>query len=135
MTTTALILDSNAIIDLFDGNIAVDAEMRKAGRVLIPAVVCGEVQAGCQGGTKRETKTLELFRALLEKPTVFVHSITQSTGEFYGRLHAFLRERGTPIPTNDIWIAASAMETGSAICTNDAHLLSIPLLRTVPCKL
>ena len=129
--STALILDTNAIIDLFDGNRAVDAEMRKAGKVLIPAVVCGEIQAGCQGGSKRELTTLRLFQTLLDKPTVFVHPISQLTGDFYGKVYAFLRERGMPIPTNDIWIAASAMETGCAICTNDSHLLSIPLLRTV----
>lgn len=51
--SVALILDTNAIIDLFDGNRAVDTEMRKAGRVMIPAVVCGEMQAGCQGGSRR----------------------------------------------------------------------------------
>lgn len=129
--STALILDTNAIIDLFGGNRAVDAEMRKAGRVMIPAVVCGEIQAGCQGGSQREVTTLRLFQALLDKPTVFVHPISQLTGDFYGKVYAFLRERGTPIPTNDIWIAATAMETGCAICTNDSHLLSIPLLRTV----
>ena len=47
-----LILDSNAIIDFFDGNEAVDAAMRKASRVLVPAVVYGEIQAGCQGTTR-----------------------------------------------------------------------------------
>ena len=59
------------------------------------------------------------------------HYAARTYGDFYGKVHAFLRERGTPIPTNDIWIAASAMETGCAICSNDSHLLSIPLLRIV----
>ena len=127
-----LILDSNAIIDLFDGNETVDAAMRKASRVLVPAVAYGEIQAGCQGTARREVRMRELVSRLLEKPAVSILPVTKETGDFYGRIYAHLRSIGAQIPANDIWIAAAALETGASICTRDTHLLGLPLIRTVP---
>lgn len=127
----SLILDSNALIALFDGNETVAALLRGAGRVFVPAVVHGELMAGCQGATRREARTRELHERLLSKPLVSILPATKATGDFYGRVFAFLRSRGTPIPTNDIWIAAAALETGAAICTNDTHLLSLPLINAI----
>ena len=125
----SVILDSNALIALFDGQETVAAALREAGRVLVPAIVHGEIMAGCQGTTRREMRTRELLERLLSKPAVSILPATKTTGDFYGRVFAFLRSRGTPMPTNDIWIAAGALETGAAICTNDAHLLRLPLIK------
>lgn len=127
-----LILDSNAAIGLFDGNAAVDAAMREAGRIFLPAVAYGEIMAGCQGMTRREVRTRELLGILLGKPDVSILPVTKATGGFYGRIYDYLRSAGRKIPVNDIWIAAAALETGAAICTGDTHLLGLPLIRTVP---
>lgn len=130
--SAGLILDSSAVIGLFDGNMAVDEAMRGAGRVFLPAVAYGEIMAGCQGTTRREVHTRELLARLLGKPTVSILPVTKTTGEFYGRIYDYLRLSGAKIPANDIWIAAAALETGAAICTGDGHLLGLPLIRTVP---
>ena len=59
---------------------------------------------------------------------VSVLSVTRKTGEFYARVFSFLKSVGTPIPSNDIWIAAGVLETGAVLITADRHLLSLPLV-------
>ena len=127
MNETA-ILDSNAIISLLDGNKAVARILKTARQVLIPAIVCGEIDAGTQGSTKRGKAAHEAFAAFLEMEQVTVLPVTRTTGEFYARVFSFLKSVGTPIPTNDIWIAASVLETGGMLITTDRHLLALPLI-------
>jgi predicted nucleic acid-binding protein len=52
--------------------------------------------------------------------------ITEDTAERYARIYAYLRTAGRPIPTNDLWIAASAMEHGAELLTTDRHFLDVP---------
>ena len=126
----AMILDANAIIALLDGNKAIAQMLENAKQVFVPAVVCGEIDVGTQGDTKRELAAREAFASFLEMEQVAVLPIVRKTGEFYARVFSFLKSTGTPIPTNDIWIAASVLETGGVLITADKHLLSIPLIRT-----
>lgn len=125
-----VILDSNAIIALLDGNKAVARMLENVQQVLVPAIVCGELDAGAQGDTKRERATREAFAAFLEMEQVAVLPVMRKTGEFYARVFSFLKSAGTPIPTNDIWIAAAVLETGGLLITTDRHLLALPLIRT-----
>jgi predicted nucleic acid-binding protein len=125
-----VILDSNAIIALLDGNKAVARMLENVQQVLVPAIVCGEIDAGAQGDTKRERATREAFAAFLEMEQVAVLPVMRKTGEFYARVFSFLKSTGTPIPTNDIWIAAAVLETGGLLITTDRHLLALPLIRT-----
>ena len=123
-----VILDSNAIIALLDGNKAVARMLENVQQVLVPAIVCGEIDAGAQGDTKRERVTREAFAAFLEMEQVTVLPVMRKTGEFYARVFSFLKSAGTPIPTNDIWIAAGVLETGGLLITTDRHLLALPLI-------
>ena len=125
-----VILDSNAIIALLDGNKAVARMLENVQQVLVPAIVCGEIDAGAQGDTKRERATREAFASFLEMEQVAVLPVIRKTGEFYARIYSFLKSAGTPIPTNDIWIAAGVLETGGLLITTDRHLLALPLIRT-----
>lgn len=125
-----VILDSKAIIALLDGNKAVARMLETVQQVLVPAIVCGEIDAGAQGDTKRERATREAFAAFLEMEQVAVLPVMRKTGEFYARVFSFLKSAGTPIPTNDIWIAAAVLETGGLLITTDRHLLALPLIRT-----
>ena len=125
-----VILDSNAIISLLDGNKTVARMLENVQQVLVPAIVCGEIDAGAQGDTKRERVTREAFASFLEMEQVAVLPVTRKTGEFYARVFTFLKTAGTPIPANDIWIAAGALETGGLLITSDRHLLSMPLIMT-----
>lgn len=123
-----VILDSNAIIALLDGNKAVARMLENVQQVLVPAIVCGEIDAGAQGDTKRERATREAFASFLEMEQVAVLPVIRKTGEFYARIYSFLKSAGTPIPTNDIWIAAGVLETGGLLITTDRHLLALPLI-------
>ena len=125
-----VILDSNAIIALLDGNKAVARMLENVQQVLVPAIVCGEIDAGGQGDTKREKATREAFAAFLAMEQVAVLPVMRKTGEFYARVFSFLKSAGTPIPTNDIWLAAAVLETGGLLITTDRHLLALPLVRT-----
>lgn len=132
MSGDALLFDTNAIIALFGGEKRVARIMSDSRSVGIPAVVCGELEAGMQGVTARERREREFVDGLLALPKVCVIPVTRKTGEFYGRIYDYLRSVGRKIPVNDIWIAAAALETGAAICTSDTLLLGLPLIRTVP---
>ena len=129
--TETLLLDSNALVELFDGNKDVARIMASAARIAVPAVVCGEIDAGTQGETARAREEREAFAELLAMPNVSVLPVTRTTGAFYARVFAYSHSIGRPIPTNDVWIAAATLETAGILCTDDKHLLSLPLVRTV----
>ncbi len=129
--TDTLLLDSNALIALFDGDRGVARIMASAPRIAVPAVVCGEIDAGTQGETARAREEREAFSELLAMPNVSVLPVTRTTGSFYARVFAYSHSAGRPIPTNDVWIAAAVLETAGILCTDDRHLLSLPLVRTI----
>ena len=91
-------------------------------------VVLGELFAGFKRG-KREAENIEILNRFLGKISVVVTNVTRDTAIIYGELKNNLAKRGTPIPTNDIWIAAQAVETGSVLISFDKHFLKIPGLR------
>jgi len=125
-----LVVDTNALIGLFDGERAIAERLFRAGRILVPAVVCGEIDAGTQGETRREVRVREAFEKFLSLPRVEVFPVTRQTGRHYATVFNFCRASGRPIPTNDLWIAAVALETGSVVLTDDSHLRRLPLVRT-----
>lgn len=126
----SIVLDTNALIALFDGAESVAQRLFCTERVLVPAIVCGEVEVGCTGETKRERATRDALEKFLALPHVVVVPVSRRTASYYARVYNFCRSYGTPIPTNDLWIAACALEQGSPLLTNDRHLLSLPLLLT-----
>ena len=129
----ALMLDSNAIIDLFNGVGRTLEWLGKAERILIPSIVVGEVLVGIEP-TRKGLETAAALERLLAHPRVAVHSVSRETASFYADIFRQLRSQGTPVPDNDMWIASCAMETGATICTSDRHFNVIPLLRKVPAR-
>lgn len=79
-------------------------------------------------GKREPQNRLELTK-FLRSPRVEILSITDSTADFYATIYANLRRKGRPIPTNDMWIAASAMECGAILITRDQHFAHIENLR------
>lgn len=125
-----IVLDTNAIISLFDGNRYVADLLGEEQSVIVPSIVCGEFEAGAQGTSRRERESLAAFNRLLRLSHFSVAVISRRTSRIYASLYASLKKAGTPIPTNDIWIAAVAIEHEGVILTNDRHLLSVERLRT-----
>jgi predicted nucleic acid-binding protein len=127
---TRVLVDTNVYCDAMRGRAGSVAVLRQADEILLCPVVVGELLAGFgQGG--REAGNRASLRQFLGSPRVRVVPLTAATAEFYAHVLAGLRARGTPIPTNDIWIAASAMEQGASLATSDRHFESVPGLLCV----
>ena len=122
-------LDTNAYKKLLGGkDEGLLRAMERADKVFLPVVVLGELLAGFKGGSKEKINRDVLEKFLL-KTSVEVLDIGRETAEVYGEVKNDLSKRGTPIPTNDLWIASQTIETGSVLITYDKHFLKIPGLR------
>lgn len=126
-----IVPDTNAIITLFKGSRLIAGMLGVDKMVIIPAIVCGEFEAGVQGTTKRECAAMTAFNGFLSLAHVSVSPVTRRTGRIYAQLFAGLKKAGTSIPTNDIWIAACALECGGVLLTSDHHFQHIPNLPTM----
>ena len=115
-----ILLDTNAYSDLARGNSAIADRVRQAEGVLLSSVVAGELLGGFRRGTRFRENFADLQR-FLAQPRVQLVPVTLTTADRYGRIYAALRRRGKPIPTNDMWIAAHALETGAELLSSDPH--------------
>lgn len=120
-----LCLDTNAYVALRTGQPALAELLEQADEVFVPAVVIGELFTGFFMGTRQKQNAKEL-NTFLNLPGVSVSAVDINVAERYGLLIKDLREQGTPLPTNDIWIAASAFETGARLVSYDKHFSKIP---------
>jgi tRNA(fMet)-specific endonuclease VapC len=125
---TRVLLDTNAYSALARGDGSVLDAISEADTVYMSAVVLGELYAGFKGGA-RESANREALHRLLERPTVRTLSLTPDTAEVYASVKQALKRAGTPIPTNDVWICAHALEAGAVIITDDAHFSDVPGVR------
>jgi len=122
-------LDTNAYSALMRGHEEVKDLLERADSLIMPAIVLGELHAGFAAGS-RSTENIQRLQAFLKTPGTRVADITQKTAERYGKLVRQLKLQGTPIPTNDIWIAAVSFDTGATLLTSDVHFSVIPMLET-----
>ncbi len=120
-------LDTNRYVDLVRGEASVVLALEKADAVFVPFVVIGELRAGFCAGTRRAEKEEILERFLLKSGVAVLYPTDQTTRNYAG-LYAQLRAQGTPIPTNDLWIAALVIEKGLTFMTRDRHFGYIPQL-------
>jgi tRNA(fMet)-specific endonuclease VapC len=120
----ALLLDTNAYSALKRGNEAVATQLRRAETVILSAVVIGELLYGFRHGT-HVAKNVRALEQFIEKPHTQVATVSQTTADRYSRIAAALRAKGKPIPSNDIWIAAHAFETGALLISFDEHFAHI----------
>ncbi len=123
-----ILLDTNAYVRFLRGDEKVMAYLAQADSVYMSVFVLGELYAGFKAGG-REKSNKQLLERFLLKPTVTVLDATMETADFFALIMASLRKSGTPIPINDVWIAAHALETGSVLVTHDGHFALIPGLR------
>jgi predicted nucleic acid-binding protein len=120
-------LDTNRITDLFRGDLELAGQLGIADEIWIPLFALGEIKAGFQGGT-RQRHNEGLLNRLLAKPTVGVLLPGRETAEHYARIFVQLRRAGTPVPDNDLWIAALVLEHDLVLITRDRHFDRIPQL-------
>lgn len=94
------------------------ALFQRATVIFVPATTIGELEAAFLRGTRARENQL-LLDAFLEEPVVREVPIDRKIARRYGALFAKLRSKGTPIPINDVWIAAATIELGARLVTFD----------------
>jgi len=99
--------------------------LQEADEIYLNPVVLGELYAGFANSGK-EKKNREILKEFFASPRVQVAVIDEETAERYMAIITYLWKKGTPIPTNDLWIAATAMQYGFKLITTDSHYLKVP---------
>ncbi len=126
------LLDTSAYVGFRKGDPATMRLVAETESIDFSIIVIGELFFGFRLGS-RATENIDDLDRFLDHPRVAVADVTRVTADRFGRISAALRQAGTPIPTNDVWIAAQAMELGSELVTFDNHFERVPgLVVTVP---
>ena len=129
MEKQRVILDSSAYGAFLRGNPDIKSSLQQAEEIFLNPVILGELVAGFLM-EKNEKKNRAILRDFMSSSRVNIVEIDEETSERYAVISNYLRTIGTPIPTNDIWIAASAMQHGLKIVTTDRHYLRVPQIIT-----
>lgn len=119
-----VVLDTSAYSWLRAGHSEVLDVLASADLVWVPSIVIGELEAGFRLGT-RHRENIVLLEEFLAEPFVAVRPASREVASRYGRIFSDLRRGGTPIPINDVWIAATTLECGGTLLTFDRHFGSI----------
>ena len=122
-----LIIDTNAYVGFKLGYTELIEYLAQASSVIISPIVLGELMFGFRGGVRFD-KNMEELNRFLAHPAVEIIRLTEITSDRYSRIAAQLKQQGTPIPSNDIWIAAQTMESGAELVTMDHHFKKISSL-------
>lgn len=123
-----ILFDTNAYAAFLSGEESLLDVLAQAETVAMSVIVLGELHAGFRGGSRRveNERTLSEF---LGKPGVSTLLLSSETAQIFGEVKDALKRAGTPIPLNDVWLAAQAIETGAVLVTRDAHFRRVPGLR------
>lgn len=115
-----VMIDTNIYSLALKGDPEVANYLRKVDKIGISTISIGELLSGFKGGN-REDKNREELDFFLDSPRVVVHAVDVETADFYASILDKLKSAGTPIPTNDMWIAASAFQHGYKLFSRDRH--------------
>jgi tRNA(fMet)-specific endonuclease VapC len=113
------LLDSNIIIALFGGEVTVQEHLAQANEVFVSSIVLGELYFGARKSNQVEENLTRIDE--LAASSAILGCDTDTARE-YGLIKNHLREKGRPIPENDIWIAAIARQHDLILVTRDSHL-------------
>jgi tRNA(fMet)-specific endonuclease VapC len=125
-----LALDTNRYTDLCRGDASVVETVERADDVWLPFIVLGELRAGFAVGSQGPRNEAVLRRFLMKSGVAVLYADEQTT-HHYGTVYRQLRKQGTPIPTNDMWIAALVLQHSLVLCARDTHFDALPQLPRV----
>jgi predicted nucleic acid-binding protein len=130
MEIKSIVIDANSYSAFKRGDFDAVEIIRHVPNIIMSPVVMGELLSGFAFGSKEEKnrKELELF---LSSERVKLVAIDRNTSEQYTKIYKELRLKGKPIPTNDLWIAATAVQYGNAVFTYDDHFKHISTLKVI----
>ncbi len=121
-----MILDTNAVSDLFSGDERLALVLGNTRRHHLPSVVVGEYRYGLLGSSKQQV-LVEMLEVLLGASILL--PVDGSTAKHYALVRDQLKRNGTPIPENDVWIAALARQHDQPVVTRDVHFDAVEGLR------
>jgi len=123
-----VILDTNALSAWAEGNAAIRPLLSSAEKLVVPSIVLGEFDFGI-----RQSRHYRRYTEWLERSVrnTEVAVVDEETARIYGEIRLALKNTGTPIPVNDAWIAASALQFDLPILSRDAHFDSVVRVRRV----
>ncbi len=119
-----ILLDTNGYSAFKRNDPIATGIIRSVEYIGLSVVVLGELLGGFKGGSK-EKKNIEELKEFMDSPRVHLLQIDEETAEFYAKIYWDLKKKGKPIPSNDMWVAASAMRHGLSLFTLDEHFNSI----------
>lgn len=119
-----ILIDTNAYAAFKKGDAEIVEIIQYAEILAFSPIVLGELLAGFDGGSKSKQNRIEL-QQFLESSRSKIYSLTSETAHYFSQIYNSLKLKGKPIPTNDIWIAAHALEYGCIVCTYDKHFQQI----------
>ena len=120
-----LALDTNRYVDFCKGESQTVSALEEASSIYLPFVVLGELRAGFRIG-RRGAQNERILREFLMMEGVIPLYPDDQTTHHYAAVYSQLRSQGTPIPTNDMWIAALVLQHNLALCVRDAHFDHLP---------
>ena len=118
-----LVLDTSVVVAALRGVSGIEDKLDRIERLWLPLIALGELELGVELASNPGAQRAALDAFL---PAVAVLSLTTATTRHYARLRGALSRSGTPIPENDLWIAALAVEHGWPVATRDAHFTRVP---------
>jgi tRNA(fMet)-specific endonuclease VapC len=119
-----MLIDTNIYSHALRGDPETVSVLQRAHKIAICSISIGELLSGFKG-SNRERENREELEEFLDAPRVQIYSIDENTAEFYADILHGLRQRGTPIPTNDIWIASVSFQHGLKLFSKDQHFKNI----------
>jgi tRNA(fMet)-specific endonuclease VapC len=118
-------LDTTRYVDLCKGVVETVAIVEEAEVIVLPFVVLGELRAGFVHG-RRQAENERILRRFLLKDGVGVLFADDQTTHHYASIFRQLRKQGTPIPTNDMWLAALVLQHNLVLHARDKHFDRLP---------
>jgi tRNA(fMet)-specific endonuclease VapC len=122
-----MLIDTNCYSEIDEGDPEAINRVQSATEVWIPLTVLGELYAGFELGTQKERNEKQLTD-FLSRPSVGILLSDVEIARHHGRVFQQLRRQGTPITTNDIWIAALALQHDLVLDSADKHFMYVPNL-------
>lgn len=126
--TGEVLLDTNVVIGLFAADSSVLSGLASVSAAYVPAIVLGELYFGALKSARAEANVTRILEFAAASEVLVCDG---STAENYGQIKDGLRSVGRPIPENDIWIAAVAMQHGLAVATRDSHFGEVAGLEVI----
>lgn len=124
------LLDANVIIDHIEGCKHLPETVLKSETMFVSRIAIAEMKAGFDD-TRRGIRAREALELFLRLSNVVEITLTSATTDLYAKVFRSLHAAGRPIPVNDIWLAAQALEHGAVLVSRDRHFEAVANLRTL----